>query len=126
MTETPYPTRIEDGSPDLHDMEGAPGMTYRLLIDSTKVPSASLCHGIFYMEPEAEEASHTHDVSETIYVLSGRGYVRLDDDKVTLAPGDMVYIPPGTAHGFYAEEEMQVHFTFPVDCFDDVAYHDAT
>ncbi|QPM90673.1 cupin domain-containing protein [Pseudooceanicola algae] len=120
------PTHITDRSTDLLDMPGVPGMQYRLLIDADTVPSANLCHGIFYMAPDSEEAPHTHQVAETIYVLSGCGHVQLGDEELKLETGDMVFIPAGCPHGFHAVDRMEVHFTFPVDRFEDVTYHDAS
>ena len=41
-------------------------------------------------------ALHVHTVHEEwIYVLSGRGRVRLDDEALDLGPGDFVGFPPG-------------------------------
>lgn len=45
-------------------------------------------------------ALHVHSVQEEwIYVVSGRGHVRIDDDELPIGPGDFVGFPPnGPAH----------------------------
>lgn len=45
-------------------------------------------------------ALHVHTVQEEwIYVLSGHGHVRIDDDELEIGPGDFVGFPPnGPAH----------------------------
>lgn len=51
--------------------------------------------------PGAESfARHVHSRQEEwIYVLSGRGHVRLDDEEVAVGPGDFVGFPPnGPSH----------------------------
>jgi mannose-6-phosphate isomerase-like protein (cupin superfamily) len=43
---------------------------------------------------------HTHPYSETFIVLEGRGRFRHGDGYVEAEAGDIVVVPPGTAHGF--------------------------
>jgi mannose-6-phosphate isomerase-like protein (cupin superfamily) len=50
-------------------------------------------------EGEGPEA-HTHPYSETFIVLEGRGRFRYGDGYVEAEAGDIVAVPPGTAHGF--------------------------
>ena len=42
---------------------------------------------------------HVHDhVSESFYVVSGRGLARLGDASEPIGPGDVLYVPPGGVH----------------------------
>jgi mannose-6-phosphate isomerase-like protein (cupin superfamily) len=50
-------------------------------------------------EGEGPDA-HTHPYSETFIVLEGRGRFRYGDGYVEAEAGDIVVVPPGTAHGF--------------------------
>jgi mannose-6-phosphate isomerase-like protein (cupin superfamily) len=43
---------------------------------------------------------HTHSYSETFIVLEGRGRFRYGDGYVEAEAGDVVVVPPETAHGF--------------------------
>ena len=47
----------------------------------------------------ADSVRHYHrDTTEVYFILDGRGKMELDADVVEVAPGDTVYIPPGTRH----------------------------
>lgn len=37
---------------------------------------------------------HSLTTSEVYYILSGTGEMHIDDEVQTVAPGDMIYIPP--------------------------------
>jgi quercetin dioxygenase-like cupin family protein len=51
--------------------------------------------------PEAPIADHYHAKHEEIvYVLEGRGKLRLGDGTREVKEGDLVYIPIGCVHGF--------------------------
>jgi len=56
----------------------------------------------------AQEArKHYHKtLTEYYIVLSGNGELELDDDVVAVSPGDVVMIPPGTAHVARGELEI--------------------
>jgi mannose-6-phosphate isomerase-like protein (cupin superfamily) len=43
---------------------------------------------------------HTHPYSETFILLEGRGRFRYGDGYVEAQAGDIVVVPPDTAHGF--------------------------
>lgn len=44
--------------------------------------------------------NHMHqNHSESIYVLEGRGLMRVGDEAVNIAPGDFVHVPEGQVHG---------------------------
>lgn len=124
---THQPVHIPDGAPDLKVMKEASraGLKYRLLIDADGGPSSDLCQGLFYIEDGHAESPHHHDIPETIHVIEGKGFAILGDKRQPLSPGDALFIPAGLVHGFEAPEAMTLLFSFPVDRFADVAYHDA-
>lgn len=43
---------------------------------------------------------HTHPYSETFILLEGRGRFRFGDGRVEAGAGEIVVVPPETAHGF--------------------------
>ncbi len=60
----------------------------------------------------ARTAWHTHPLGQTLYIVSGRGWVQKEGGvKETVEPGDVVWIPPTVRHwhGASADEAM-VHF----------------
>jgi quercetin dioxygenase-like cupin family protein len=45
---------------------------------------------------------HRHPYSETFVVQAGRARFQLGDDSIDAAAGDVVVVPPETAHRFHA------------------------
>ncbi|SDY39521.1 cupin domain-containing protein [Citreimonas salinaria] len=124
---THQPVFVPANSPDLQVMKeaGRAGLRYRLLIDADGGPSSALCQGLFYIDSGHADSPHHHDVPETIHVIEGKGFAILGDKRQELSPGDTLFIPAGLVHGFEAPESMILLFTFPVERFSDVTYHDA-
>ncbi len=55
------------------------------------------------MEPGAHFGSHYHSISDEIdFVIQGRANMLIDGKLHPIEPGDLIYIPPGTAHSFDA------------------------
>ena len=51
------------------------------------------------MPPDTAEEWHVHDrAQQFFYVLEGRATMRVADEKVLLAAGAGIQIPPGTPH----------------------------
>lgn len=49
--------------------------------------------------PGARTQRHRHRVTEEIYhILDGQGLMELGDQRIAVAPGDSIVIPPGTPH----------------------------
>jgi quercetin dioxygenase-like cupin family protein len=52
---------------------------------------------------------HMHERDEEVFfVHKGKGTVILDDKPSPVEEGSVVYIPPGTWHGFEANDDMQL------------------
>ncbi|WP_375280711.1 cupin domain-containing protein [Pseudooctadecabacter sp.] len=119
------PVHIPASAPGIRVMNEARkgGMKYSLLVDAEGGPSTDLSQGIFFLGAGHTEALHRHDIVETMYILEGTGHALLSDQKIDLAPGDTLFIPAGQPHGFVAETDMKMLFTFPVPRFSDVTYH---
>jgi quercetin dioxygenase-like cupin family protein len=60
-----------------------------------------LAPGATHVPPGADETmGHSHNTIEEIYfVIEGEITAKLDDEVLTLAKGDAVLMPPGTARG---------------------------
>jgi mannose-6-phosphate isomerase-like protein (cupin superfamily) len=50
-------------------------------------------------------ASHVHTVDEWFFVLEGSMDMRVDGRELTAKPGDSIWIPRGTDHGFTTTDE---------------------
>lgn len=75
---------------------------------------------VFIVELAPDEATpaHQHDDTEQIFfVLSGYGYVEIDEvDVYPIGPGDVVRIPPSTVHAVHCLYEAPFRY-LAVDCF---------
>ena len=104
------------------DMRGS--VSFRTLIDGATQETHGLVQGIGFLPRGGEKKAHHHDIPETLHVIAGVGEARFEGKTVDLAPGDTLYVPPGTVHAWAAPEEpMRFLYTFPADRFEDVAYH---
>ncbi len=57
----------------------------------------------FALPPGTESTLDTHAHDHGVYVLHGRGRVRLGDAEHPLGPGDVVYVSPHEVHCFTAD-----------------------
>uniref|UniRef100_B8HZ44 Cupin 2 conserved barrel domain protein n=1 Tax=Cyanothece sp. (strain PCC 7425 / ATCC 29141) TaxID=395961 RepID=B8HZ44_CYAP4 len=61
--------------------------------------------------PEGFVPPHTHDKEEESYfVLEGTMMMQLGDQELAIEPGDFVYIPAGTVHGYKNGSNQCVRF----------------
>ena len=65
--------------------------------------------------------NHNHAEPEFIYIWSGRLYVRLGEDKLTLNPGDLLLIDPYELHSANFDREDDVEYCYLIFDFDCLA-----
>ena len=63
----------------------------------------------------AVSTPHMLQTSEVYYLLSGEGRMHIDDECRDVAPGDMVYIPPGSRQSIEAVGSEELLFLCIVD-----------
>ena len=50
-------------------------------------------------EPGSEQAVHSHEGREQVYVIvQGRGSMRVDEEVEEVGPGTAILVPPGASH----------------------------
>jgi quercetin dioxygenase-like cupin family protein len=59
----------------------------------------------FTLEAGGHTPYHRHDWYHVVYVLEGRGSVRVDGRDHALEPGSVVHAPAGVEHGFTNQGE---------------------
>ncbi len=64
----------------------------------------------FTLAPGTASRQETHAHDHGVYVLHGRGSVRLGDDTHAIGPGDVVYVGPHEAHSFIASDDVPLGF----------------
>ncbi len=61
--------------------------------------------------PGARETRHFHSAArQFFYILSGCAVLEIDGERVTLAAGQGMEVPPGVPHQFMNASEVDVHF----------------
>ena len=98
---------------------------WKILISGEHGPSSRLTTGITEMAPDTLLPLHHHKPEETYYVISGSGYVTVDDHEGSLGPGASVFIPSNAKHSLRCTgtEKLVLLFTLAADRFDEIVYH---
>jgi outer membrane lipoprotein-sorting protein/uncharacterized cupin superfamily protein len=123
MTGSPQRTRV-------HPRERFAGSEklFKLDHEFAALPNESTLHGghmqkalyrhktvttaIFAFEPGGWIDEHQTDGELTIHVLSGKLFVRTDQNEYTLGPNDLLLLDPGVKHDLKAMEETKLLMTF--------------
>ncbi len=63
-----------------------------------------------YVELNGIVAPHTHYVEETIFYIEGRGLASVGEREVSIRPGTMLVIPPGTVHSSIMEGQEPLRY----------------
>ncbi len=65
----------------------------------------------FILSPGGIIPAHLHDdIEHEQYVLKGRYTIIIDDKEYTVKEGDVIYIPPGTVHGYINDSGEDAEF----------------
>ena len=66
---------------------------------------APFSHAYGYLENGNMMEPHAHPTPEVYIVISGKGYVMIDDERQEVANGDVINIPPDASHSMIAQEQ---------------------
>jgi quercetin dioxygenase-like cupin family protein len=80
-------------------MEGASGVKVRWLIDERR-GARNFAMRVFEVAPGGHTPFHKHGYEHEVYVMHGKGALKLDGDERALEPGDIVWAPPNEMHQF--------------------------
>lgn len=73
----------------------------QLVADNT---AQGLRLSIVTFDPGAQTVKHSHTHEQVLYVLDGEGILATENERHTVRPGDIVYVPPGEVHWHGATE----------------------
>ena len=106
------------------DIAAKSPVRWKLLITSERCHSSGIVTGIAEVPPDVSLLLHHHEPEETYYVISGNGYMKIDDYEGHLVPGAAVYIPPNSKHTVRCTgtEPLVFIFTFARDSFNQINY----
>ncbi len=75
------------------------GQVSHLLLASGQFGSENLAVTWVEGEPGSEQAVHSHESREQVYVIvQGRGAMRVGDELEEVGPGTAILVPPGASH----------------------------
>ena len=104
---------------------GEAPVRWKILISGERGPSSQLVTGIAEMLPNALIPLHHHEPEEMYYVISGSGYLTLEDREAYLCSGASVFIPSNAKHSLLCtgNDKLIFLFAFAADRFDEIIYH---
>lgn len=86
---------------------GARGVVLRTVIGaSDKAPNFHM--RVISFEEGGATPRHTHAWEHEVFILKGEGSVEVAGKTVSLKPGDVVFVPPGSAHCFQSALGMEM------------------
>ncbi len=82
--------------------DGRQGLTYSVGVNRENVGAEHLCMHLLRIPPGGRAKAHRHDAHETaIFLISGEVEMLHGEhlrERMTIRPGDFVYIPAGVPH----------------------------
>jgi quercetin dioxygenase-like cupin family protein len=103
---------------DYESVDAADGLSKGVLVGPDD-GAPNLAIRRFVLEPGASVPRHTNEVEHEQYVLEGEYVVGLDDEEVTVAAGDSLFVPAGTVHWYRNDGEEPGAFLCAVPNGDD-------
>lgn len=83
------------------------GSWSRVLIDAATVPGTHTTFGCSSFAPGTATSHMSHDTEELAYVVSGKGYLQLDGDRLRLSADQACHIPEGVWHAVVNDHDSE-------------------
>jgi quercetin dioxygenase-like cupin family protein len=84
-------------------------MDVRWLVTGESVGAKQTVFGVTSFPPGARHEIHRHPNAEEVeYLVSGHGVAYVDDDAIDLGPGEAVFVPQNSYHGFENTSNAEV------------------
>ncbi len=102
----------------LQDVEPIPlpgGSWSRMILTDKTLQENSVSLGYSVFTPGCVTAMVAHETEEVAYVLAGSGELRLEDEQVSFAAGEGLFVPAGVWHAVAntGGEDVVMVFGFP-------------
>ena|SRR5258708_5446066 len=92
-------------------VERLEGVKITRVLDGTAFDNLGCEHVILdagqHLEPHVHEEANSF-----ILILSGKGFVSMDDQEIAIEEGYLVYVPAGVLHGFRTVDQPIVMYGF--------------
>ena len=90
-------------------MEGAEGVKVRWVIAKDD-GAPNFAMRIFEVEKEGHTPYHTHPYEHEVYVLEGKGVLKVEDRQYPFKEGSVILVDPEKQHGFYNTGKSTLKF----------------
>lgn len=97
--ETMYVKHISDVEQKDTSKEGAKNTLIQWLIND-KIGAKNFVMRRFVVKRNGYTPLHSHDWEHEVYVLSGKGIVKIDKEEYPLEKDKFAYVPPNVVHQF--------------------------
>ncbi len=100
----------QEVTPQIYDDgKNAKGVEKRVLIGPHNgAPNFIMRH--FTVKPGGFSPFHTHDWEHEVYILKGKGFLRLENENKPFEAGDYVFVPPNEKHQFVNDSDDILEF----------------
>lgn len=100
---------------DVEPVQLAGGSWSRVLVSEKTVGGNAAAIGYSVFKPGTSTADLSHATEELAYIVSGSGLIRLDDEDVSVAAGQALYVPANIWHTVInpGPEDLVMVFSFP-------------
>jgi len=73
----------------------------------------SMDAGILRLMPGEKEPQAPHTNDELYYVINGNGFIRIENEDISIKPGNIIFVPAGKKHHFHDnKDELQIMYVF--------------
>jgi gentisate 1,2-dioxygenase len=80
-------------------------------VSISDIPSYTIGVDITTIDPSSNDRKHRHSYETIIFVLEGRGYSIVEEERVEWEAGDAIHIPPLACHQhFNSDPDKEVKF----------------
>jgi len=79
-----------------------------------KLKTKTLNLGITEFKKDKISLTHKHDVDEALYILSGKGTIKINNSSHEVESGDFIHVPRGTDHTMITDRgtDLKIYFVF--------------
>src|SRR5262245_38101369 len=81
------------------ELESEPhGVLFKDLYPWDAIDPTPFGSSLAFVQPGGRTMLHSHDPAETFIICRGTGTISVNARSETVAPGDVIYLPPGSEH----------------------------
>ncbi len=88
---------------------GLEGVTIRWVI-SQNDGAPHFAMRVFELQPGSGSPHHRHAWEHEVFILAGKGVLRIEEGEHPLEPGTAVFVPEGMVHQFYNDGDQVLRF----------------